>query len=72
MLYSDTCFTGQALVRLFVDLNEKVVHEDNIGRPEDKPRFSDVLATFNLLADKVSYCRQLLDVCKVYQICQQY
>ncbi|XP_075238445.1 ankyrin repeat protein mann-cup isoform X1 [Lycorma delicatula] len=66
VLYSDTCFTAQALVRLFVDLNEKVL-EDNIARPEDKPRFSDVLATFNLLADKLSYCRQLLDIRPVYK-----
>jgi hypothetical protein len=66
VLFSDTCFTAQALVRLFVDLNEKsleVVWNANMRVDED-PRFDDVLATFTLLADKLGDCRQLLQVSK--------
>ncbi|XP_014255354.1 protein fem-1 homolog CG6966 [Cimex lectularius] len=69
ILYSDTCFTAQALVRLFVDLNLKsVAMVANSGlRYEEEPKFKDVHATFNLLADKISYCRQLLDIRPVYK-----
>ncbi|KAG8269251.1 hypothetical protein J6590_004547 [Homalodisca vitripennis] len=69
VLFSDTCFTAQALVRLFVDLNEKsleVMGNGNI-RAEEEPQFNDVLATFTLLADKLSDCRQLLQVRPVYK-----
>lgn len=69
VLYSDTCFTAQALVRLFVDLNEKsleIIGNNNV-RLEEEPQFSDVLATFSLLADKLSECRKLLDIRPVYK-----
>ncbi|BES96833.1 sex-determining protein fem-1 [Nesidiocoris tenuis] len=70
ILYSDTCFTAQALVRLFVDLNLKALDMAvNSGAPryEDEPKFSDVLATFKLLADRISQSRQLLEIRPVYK-----
>lgn len=64
ILFSDTCFTAQALVRLFVDLNEKSLEVIGNGndRVEEEPQFKDVLATFTLLADRLADCRQLLQV----------
>lgn len=63
MLFSDTCFTAQALVRLFVDLHEKSLEVVGQGfAVVDEPKFDDVMATFILLADKIADCRQLLEV----------
>lgn len=69
ILYSDTCFTAQALVRLFVDLNLKSLDIMMNGgiRADEDPKFEDVHATFTLLANKISYCRQLLDIRPVYK-----
>ncbi|KAL1138298.1 hypothetical protein AAG570_009986 [Ranatra chinensis] len=74
ILYSDTCFTAQALVRLLVDLNLKSNDANGGGqldrdnhRHNEEPKFSDVHATFTLLADKISDCRRLLDIRPVYK-----
>lgn len=51
ILYSDTCFTAQALVRLMIDLKEKTL----IGNStEDDQIFQDVVATFHLLTDNIT------------------
>lgn len=48
ILYTDTCFTAQALVRLMLDHNKKSIanNEDNA-----KQRFHDVVATFKLMTN---------------------
>lgn len=66
ILYSDTCFTAQALVRLFVDLNEKNLEMLKNGREEGKPRFEDVAATLQLLGKELATMRQLLEVGSAY------
>ena len=62
ILYNDTCFTAQALVRLFVDLNEKNLEMLDNGRGEGEPRFEDVAATLRLLGNELGSMRQLLEV----------
>ena len=62
ILYTDTCFTAQALVRLMVDLNEKSLELDR-NREKQEPRFCDVVAIFKLLSDPLPEARQLLEVC---------
>jgi hypothetical protein len=62
ILYSDTCFTAQALVRLYVDLNEKNLEMLDSGRGEGEPRFEDVAATLQLLGNELAAMRQLLEV----------
>lgn len=53
ILYSDTCFTAQALVRLMLDFNEK--HRCNeIVESTDEQRFDDVIAIFKLLTENIS------------------
>lgn len=50
ILYSDTCFTAQALVRLMLDLQDKYVGVHPIDFVEQGvPRFEDVYAVFALL-----------------------
>jgi hypothetical protein len=63
ILYSDTCFTAQALVRLFVDLNDKNLEMLQNGLTEGEPRFEDVAATLQLLGKELASARQLLEVC---------
>ncbi|KAK7865662.1 hypothetical protein R5R35_006914 [Gryllus longicercus] len=62
ILYNDTCFAAQALVRLFIDLNEKSLETLDAGRSEGEPRFEDVAAVFQLLARELPEKRQLLEV----------
>ncbi|XP_015594899.1 protein fem-1 homolog C [Cephus cinctus] len=59
ILYNDTCFTAQALVRLMVDLNKKTV--ELIERDKEEPRFCDVVAIFKLLTVHLTDARQLLE-----------
>jgi hypothetical protein len=66
ILYSDTCFTAQALVRLFVDLNEKNLETLENGKAEGEPRFEDVAATLQLLGKELATMRQLLEVGSTY------
>lgn len=49
ILYSDTCFTAQALVRLMVDLQDKSGIEPNEIVEEGVPRFEDIYGVFELL-----------------------
>lgn len=62
ILYSDTCFTAQALVRLYVDLNEKNLEILDNGRGEGEPRFEDVARTLQLLGYELATMRQLLEL----------
>jgi hypothetical protein len=62
ILYSDTCFTAQALVRLYVDLNEKNLEVLDNGRGEGEPKFEDVAGTLQLLGNELATMRQLLEV----------
>jgi hypothetical protein len=68
ILYSDTCFTAQALVRLFVDLNEKNLEMLENGRADGEPRFEDVAATLQLLGKELAAMRQLLEVGSTYSL----
>ncbi|XP_022199876.1 protein fem-1 homolog CG6966 [Nilaparvata lugens] len=65
VLFSDTCFTAQALVRQYFDLNERSA----AGRAgcEDRLRFKDVLATFYLLTDRIPDCQRLLSLRPVFK-----
>lgn len=60
ILYSDTCFTAQALVRLMIDLKEKTLVGNTLE--DENQIFQDVVATFHLLTDNITEARQLLDV----------
>ncbi|XP_073969464.1 ankyrin repeat protein mann-cup [Rhodnius prolixus] len=77
ILYSDTCFTAQALVRLFIDLNLKNVETAaansglrragmNVQDP-DGPKFQDVYLTFKLLSNNIAHYGQLLTIRPVYK-----
>lgn len=58
ILYTDTCFTAQALVRIMVDLNEAT----DRNRDKDEPRFCDVVAVFKLLTSQLCEAKELLEV----------
>lgn len=50
ILYSDTCFTAQALVRLMLDLQDKFIDVEPSDFVErGVPKFDDVLGVFMLL-----------------------
>lgn len=50
MLYTDTCFTAQALVRLMIDYNirSNINKEDNV-----RQRFHDIVSTFRLITTDI-------------------
>lgn len=50
ILYSDTCVTVQALVRLMLNFNEKYPSVENDSCNQ---RFKDVVGTFKLLTDNI-------------------
>lgn len=52
ILYSDTCFTAQALVRLMINYNEKYRPTNDKGTTNQ--RFKDVVGTFQLLTDNIA------------------
>lgn len=55
ILYSDTCFTAQALVRLMLDLQDKYVDlQPNEFAFQGVPQFSDVFAVFTLLTQNMA------------------
>ncbi|XP_067007719.2 protein fem-1 homolog A [Anabrus simplex] len=62
ILYNDTCFTAQALARLYVDLNEKSLEVLDSSRGDGEPKFEDVAATFELLGNELPAGRQLLEI----------
>lgn len=71
ILYSDTCFTGQALVRLLLDLTDSP-HDFNLddvlpANQRDEPKFEDVFTIFMLLTKDIIESRRLLDIRPVYK-----
>lgn len=52
ILYSDTCFTAQALVRFMVDYNEKHILSDD-KENSFVQRFEDSVATFRILTTDI-------------------
>ena len=63
ILYCDTCFTAQALVKLFLDLNEK--HRGGLLTSAVRPE--DVIHTIELLLSDLSKCSTLLEMAPVYK-----
>lgn len=65
ILYSDTCFTAQAIVRLMLDLSDRY-NESDFG-DHNVPLFEDVLAVFTLLTSNISEAQELLQIRPVYR-----
>lgn len=63
ILYCDTCFTAQALVKLFLDLNEK----HGAGLLTSAVRPEDVIHTIELLLSDLSNCSTLMEIAPVYK-----
>lgn len=53
MLFSDTCFTAQALVRFMVDYNEKHISVDEVQNTYNQ-RFNDSVAIFLTLTNDIA------------------
>ncbi|GJQ75780.1 hypothetical protein Trydic_g17851 [Trypoxylus dichotomus] len=66
ILYSDTCFTAQALVRFMVDYNEKHIPSDD-NENTFVQRFEDSVATFRILTTDIAVARELLMVRPQYK-----
>lgn len=71
ILYSDTCFTAQALVHLMLDLcdnfnnpNGALLH--NFG-DYNVPLFFDILSIFTLLTNKITIAQELLQIRPVFR-----
>ncbi|XP_055376509.1 protein fem-1 homolog C [Condylostylus longicornis] len=68
MLYSDTCFTAQALVRLMLDLFSRYNNlSPNDFNEQELPTFSDVLAVFLLLTNDIMEAQKLLQIKPVFR-----
>jgi len=63
ILYCDTCFTAQALVKLFLDLQEK----NTSGVLANPVRAEDVIHTILLLLADMPYCSSLLQISPVFK-----
>jgi len=63
ILYCDTCFTAQALVKLFLDLHEK----HTAGLLASAVRLEDVVHTVELLVADLRPCANLLESAPVYK-----
>ena len=61
ILYADTCFTAQALLRLMVELNENTLEAADHNRDKEEPRFCDVVAIFKLLSSQLTEAKELLE-----------
>ncbi|XP_011137078.1 protein fem-1 homolog A [Harpegnathos saltator] len=61
ILYTDTCFAAQVLLRLMVDLNEKTLEVMDRNQDTQEPRFRDVVAIFKLLSSQLTEARELLE-----------
>ncbi|KAF5269721.1 hypothetical protein FQA39_LY08644 [Lamprigera yunnana] len=57
ILYSDTCLTAQALVRLLVDFNVK--HKYDFPERSVEERFEDVITVYHLLMKDIKEARKL-------------
>lgn len=54
IVYSDTCFTAQALVRLMLDLQDRFFDvQPNEFDDQGVPRFEDVYEVFMLLTENI-------------------
>ena len=58
LLFFDTCFAAQALVRLMLELHERNTDYDD----ETLPHFNDVMTVYELLTKTVSKCHALLQI----------
>jgi len=63
LLYCDTCFTAQALVKLFLDLQDK----NASGVLANPVRAEDVIHTIELLLADMPYCSTLLNITPVFK-----
>merc|ERR1711874_575831 len=63
ILYCDTCFTAQALVKLFLDLNEKHA----AGVLSTAVCTEDVIHAIELLLSDLGRCSALLEIAPVYK-----
>lgn len=63
VLYCDTCFTAQALVKLFLDLNEK----HSAGVITTAVQTEDVVHTIELLLADLGRCSALLEIAPAYK-----
>ncbi|XP_014486869.1 PREDICTED: protein fem-1 homolog A [Dinoponera quadriceps] len=61
ILYTDTCFAAQVLLRLMVDLNEKTLEVVDRNQDTQEPKFRDVVAIFKLLSGQLTEARELLE-----------
>lgn len=53
ILYSDTSFTAQALVRFMIDYNEKDIPPEDDSDTYNQ-RFEDAVATFKILTEHIA------------------
>uniref|UniRef100_A0A1Q3F9U8 Putative ankyrin repeat protein n=1 Tax=Culex tarsalis TaxID=7177 RepID=A0A1Q3F9U8_CULTA len=68
ILYSDTCLTAQAIVRLMLDLLDKYVDVmSNEFVEQGMPRFEDVFTVFQVLTANINEARQLLNIRPVHR-----
>uniref|UniRef100_A0A8D8JRE1 Protein fem-1 homolog C n=1 Tax=Culex pipiens TaxID=7175 RepID=A0A8D8JRE1_CULPI len=68
ILYSDTCLTAQAIVRLMLDLLDKYVDVmSNEFVEQGMPRFEDVYTVFQVLTANINEARQLLNIRPVHR-----
>ncbi|XP_026472719.1 protein fem-1 homolog CG6966 isoform X1 [Ctenocephalides felis] len=64
ILYSDTCFSAQAIVKLMLDLiNRTDFHDFGNGQL----KFSDIVGTFTLLTENILEARNLLEIRPVHK-----
>ncbi|KAG7191122.1 hypothetical protein KM043_007154 [Ampulex compressa] len=61
ILYTDTCFTAQALLSLMIDVNEKTLEVIDHNREKEEPRFCDVVEIFKLLSSQLTEVKELLE-----------
>ncbi|XP_055627199.1 protein fem-1 homolog C [Toxorhynchites rutilus septentrionalis] len=63
ILYSDTCLTAQAIVRLMLDLQDKFVEVmPNEFVNHSLPRFEDIYEVYRILTSNINEARRLLNI----------
>lgn len=65
ILYSDTCFTAQAIVRLMLDLLDRNL--DVVPQDINLPRFPDVYNMFIMLTQDIEQAKALLQIRPIYK-----
>lgn len=63
LLHNEAAFASHALVRLFLDLNEKI----SMGLVRDELRYVDLYETIELIVDQLSTCQELLKIRPVFK-----